>query len=579
MPFHSYSYGSMTLPYSRLSVSTSIIYADDGITQSATQYNFSIQGVIAKSTQADFQLLMTQMRCQLQTPRQPLIISQSSDGVTFIPLYSYNTSNDIDFGPKPTNLSIDQFTGGLAGTYSFQVTVTAKDCFNNCNLSGTPPVNILSLSRNFSFTVNETGLTTMVTSGVLTVGRNTAFQNSLPADEWRNYVTPLLPKNFRRTNESYVQSSNGLQLQYSITDQEMLWTFPLPVTSGRSNFSVRSDTTGGRVYYSLTGEFGTTKNHTKTELYNAIIALAMAKFPNGAVSPGPNAFMWTSRTITEDVYENSLAFNFSGYAVGYIGDATNINDNLWTHGIGGTPPGSDGLNNAIGAYGSDVNDIGSGVVGQAPIIYDACGNALQKFGTNATKNPVNNSVPSYGDNDPTPKQTPTPGTIEVFNLSVAHQKAPFVSISEKISFEINNYIRRFPSKVINKPPLIQQTANPTLTIIQAGYIIRDDPSGMNPPEPPLPFYGSVGQSDSESQSNALHGYIDNSSICTCTGEPLPVAPQMRWSMNYRWTIIVQDFIANTGSMGIAFPQDPRIKDSPSVLVPSLPNQLVINPGA
>jgi hypothetical protein len=146
-------------------------------------------------------------------------------------------------------------------------------------------------------------------------------------------------------------------------------------------------------------------------------------------------------------------------------------------------------------------------------------------------------------------------------VSADHRDAPYIAYHEQVSFEINNRIAVFAPKKKGASAVQQQTGIPTLTIIQAGYAVRDG-GRDSPPKPPRPFYGS---------SATLKVCF----VSPASEEPLAVQGQQRRTVSWRYVAEKIGSIENgTNGLEWHFPKDVRTDDTPASMT-DLPELVVI----
>lgn len=534
------TYGSFTFPFCRLSVQTVALYAADGITQEGTRYTFNVSGVVTGTSAHDFNNTLTQMKCQLSTPRLAFSV-QWNDGSTTETYYSFdNTGSDIDWGPKPGELFLDKFSGGLAAIYRWSLTVTSKDCFGSGTcMAQERPTDVLAIVYEWTHAIDPNGYTTRTVTGQLVVTSD-SVKSGVSADHFRYVIVKAVPqpKWFKRTAQEYHQSADGRTLSFTIVDAEQQWTLPTPMTSGSATWHVRLggilSGQGLQVDYTLSGYFETSAAHGKSEILAAIYNLAAQRFGTvqGVLIPG-------DRDIRESVYGQRIDFHLS--AIGYAGtlpDGT-PDYNVGLNTIGAQPPGSDGQPILLNPYGQTDN-LNSGIIAASPQAYDAC---------NPPETTPTTTIPS-GDvtgGDSGGSQPPTGGvTGDNRGVSALQLKNPFVEVAETVSYELDNKIKVFYPKVLSAGPVFQQTANPSLRVIQAGYFKQVAKSAADVSAPNPPIFQNRGQ--------VLSAYVS-----PATPEPIGDGSYNLYTIHWRYVAETKAVVAdaNLTQNELAFPLDPR----------------------
>lgn len=475
-PKQQVTYGDFSFGYHNMSVTQRPRVSDNEIDQTGIIYEFKIRGWLTAKTTAAFADLVTQTQCQLAKFRQTMLVKWSDDGSNYNTLYSFAPTDDVHWGPIPGALNIQEIVAGRAAMFEWSVTVVSKQCFSGACGIITRPSEILTISRSYQFDVDPNGLTRRTISGRLEV-TSKSVQNGRPADYYRSNVTPGIPGGYNRDGEHFTQSPNGRFLDFSIIDQERVWTLPQPVTTGRATWSVSLPNAMVLIaIYRLSGSFTAPATVSKDAIINQILQLATNRFP-----PAAQITRFLTKELSEDVYGNTVNFSFTATgpigATGKPGDPPTGNSTF-----GGKPPNS-GASQPIGAYGGDGNT-SSGVSGGTPSIYDSCnGNPGQP-----TYSPIPSGSPTPGTTGApsTPPGTYTnPGTQYV---DQAHLDAAYTVYKETISYEVNNGWKLFYPKTVGVAPLKQRISNPRLFIIQAGYAKRWGNDATQGPVVPKPIY-------------------------------------------------------------------------------------------
>lgn len=531
---------TVTIGYSRTRVREEPIYAADGRTQEGTRFNLSFTGVIAEETQALFAEKLRLVRNVLSKPRGTIVVRWSENGVDWTQNYGFEEGTDINHGPKPGPCEITEFAGGLAALYSWSIEVTTKDCFTTCTgtalaeTAGTTE-NILSLSRSYAHDVDANGMTTrrvsgklVVTSGSVMIGRG--------GDWWRDRCLPSLPANFTRDNISTQVSEDQRTLTFSCVDKERLWTLPKPVSSGEASYMIRQEGVGGLAVYAVSGRFTAPATVSKRTILLKIADLVISRIPNDFV-------IWQSRTITESIYDNTISFDISWTAAAMASQGTSVVDYSL---LGLQPPESDGAAQPIGAYGGDGEET-SGVMADRIQPYDACsgGNAFDNSGADRSQNADDAGgawvYPTPGGRD---GAVVTGGGQDPEGTTPKHQQAPYVAYHERYCWMIDNHIVSYPAKVKGKPPIVQQTANPTCILIQAGYATEWGKL-VDFPFAPAPLYGP----DEAKVSVASREYRN----------PIPLGVGDQFEMTVSWSYKME-LLTSPADQIVDFrpPADPRM---------------------
>lgn len=577
MAQYKFTYNNYTFPFAKLQTTMAVEYAEDRATQIGTAYDITITGVITAATESGMANLVVALRGALQVPRQNLVIQWSPDGSTWNTFYNFTaatdtsqdtTDVDIRWGPLPDALELHQFTGGKAALYTWRCRVATKDCIggsgSSCTLNGRVQ-DVIAATTSWQFTVDNNGLTTATISGVLVISSNAQALGFTP-DNYRYYVTPDCPVNFQRQSADYRTAPDGLTMTYSIVDREVPHTFPAPITGGQVNWRVSIRGMGGMVDYSLSGWYSAPPQIPKSTLIQRIGEMMSVKFPLGSAS----ALIWTELELDEDVYENKLSFRVNAYApIGTNAGTTAFNFNAVLNTIDTQITDSNGTAYIPGPYGGDAINGNSGVIALPVAIWNPCishsKQPIQQGGINpGGKAPSGSS----GDGNPYNPYDYPPGTI-----TQDHQVAPYTAYHEVIEYFIDNHIAVYAPKKKGAKPFIQQTAVPTMTVIQAGYAIRDslqDTASDNQPVPADPVLELTG---SDPSGVMIQPYVSPVNL-----EPIGnqgyVRMQIRWRYVMKVTQTIED---NFDNVQFKYPDDPRLSLlSPDIKLPDSVS-LVVKP--
>lgn len=141
----------------------------------------------------------------------------------------------------------------------------------------------------------------------------------------------------------------------------------------------------------------------------------------------------------------------------------------------------------------------------------------------------------------------------------------YTSCHEVISYEVDHNVAVLPSKVVGRPPVIQQTTNPTCTVIQAGYLVRE--GGLDKrPAPPARL-------DPAEAATLKHWFVSPANPV-----PLAVVGQYRRTLSWRYVFALAYNLTNTGAVGAKYPDGVRVSVAPGRRTLTLP-ELVLVPSA
>lgn len=537
MPTSVIEYNAFEFPYTQLSVSEETVYAEDNITQIGTQYEFSVSGWLTANDHAEMQANIWEMRCKLRERGKSLRIGWGPDndpGATAFWTFDGGTDTN-DYGPHPGQLTIDRFSGGLAAAYQWSIRTFAKECFSEaCVLTGAPSSTpILSVTRSWQHSVDASGLCVRTCSGVLRI--KGSLTTGRTADDYRDRCVPSLPTNYRRVSQNFSVSPNGLELQFSVTDQEMVYTLPQPITDGEASFMVRITDMGLMAQMQLSGYFEAPPDTPKATIIAKIGNLAAAYFPLS--TPG---LVFESRELRSEIYgRNRVDFSIAATAAAGSAVSSTPNFTIGLNELMQSPPESNGNALPVGGYGLSTTAIRAPV---PTLDYDAC----------TGSNPTTPTTPTGSSETPvssggSPYPTQSPGTASNSDVSVEHQAAPWVAYHERISYEFDNGIVYFTPKETGVPPMRQQARIPTVKVIQAGYAVKFGKALDDRPKAPTPMYTDT------------PGFtVLNASVDGSNPEPVGDGSWNRFTIHWRYIMQVdRAFTEGPVEMEPKFPADPR----------------------
>lgn len=175
------------------------------------------------------------IRAQLLKPRQRFIftLGMAADGtggdvmfnVAAQPRSGTNLDGyDVKNGPKPLRCVISNIAGNESMRVRWDIEVNVAECSDGLNPGNTSGI----LSNRWSMTddIDRNFSTTRTIQGRLITSNG-----NLSPHQFRGWVVPRLQQGFRREKMSFTASADGLQLDYTIIDQEVGYSAPAPATS------------------------------------------------------------------------------------------------------------------------------------------------------------------------------------------------------------------------------------------------------------------------------------------------------------------------------------------------------------
>lgn len=446
-------YGDYIFDYVKLKVATENKFEDNNKVLLYTTYTFTVNGEIIEDTPTLFKTAMDQFRKAMSAPRKKFTVISDKKTIYNITASNIDKTQDVLFGPNVKSFNVTEFTGGLAATYEVVIEATIKGC------EGDIP-DILRHTVDEEFTINADGFTRRTTSGQIWV-----IQQARPADNFRKNIVVNIPINFKRVEQNFKCSDDGLRLDYQIIDEEVYNTLPKNITSGNCDFQISTDK-GAKLTLTLSGEMGCKAGVSKKEVLGAIVNLL--KRYMGPFINGQSDFVWERQELKTNVYSNIISFNFSGWAAGEIVLDPKAGDDNAVQQLIDPPPDSNGISEFI----EDRGKAGL-VAGTQPVI--------------DCKNPYPGTVIVPPPIPPPTRDTPTSDTgsqsksVTQTGLTQEHINYLYIDYHESLSYEIDTKVKVFMPKYAGNAPLVQHITDEEYYITQVGYASR---VGKQPQVPP-----------------------------------------------------------------------------------------------
>jgi hypothetical protein len=171
-------------------------------------------GVITPTASATAVGVMQQVHSLLSHPRATFIYT-----VNGVVLLQATDDTDVNNGPKPQVVSITQVVAQKLFRVVFAIEVCLVYCQGESRTGptyGAPKAkNVLNNRWRVREEKDSRWHTTRTIEGVLKVSRPEAWPHS-----FRNMVCPKLPKGYRRERMTFVDSADGLSLEYTVVDRQ-----------------------------------------------------------------------------------------------------------------------------------------------------------------------------------------------------------------------------------------------------------------------------------------------------------------------------------------------------------------------
>lgn len=148
---------------------------------------------------------------------------------------------DVDNGPKPSEVNITHIAGNKVFRIVFSIDVTLVACVSGAAASVVGPV--LSNRWRVSEVMDGNFFTTRTITGTMRVAANHPEVNAL---SMRHVVVPPLEDGFKREGMTYGVTKDGLTVEYEIRDRQVHTSAPWPATEMSGTHT--ESTSGGTVF-------------------------------------------------------------------------------------------------------------------------------------------------------------------------------------------------------------------------------------------------------------------------------------------------------------------------------------------
>jgi len=260
----------------------------------------------------------TAIRNLLMQPRRSLFFAEAGYAILNIPVSNPDGSAiDCDNGPIPISCNISR----IAAPRLFYIIYTIKCSIIECP-AGSVPSPIASSRYSRTEGINDQWLSVLTTSGITYFRSNVLAAMGTTADQYRNYLVPQQLLGYQRTDVSFAISSDGLRIDWSVTDTEKiqdLGAFQNAGTAGsvgitkmgltyhvgqlmKSNLGLASFGSVCTVNIWAESQKGSNRYSVLIFMFSIVLDKLINIIPIGIMS---------SAEITEDVFSNRCQMNLS----------------------------------------------------------------------------------------------------------------------------------------------------------------------------------------------------------------------------------------------------------------------------
>jgi hypothetical protein len=484
--------GDISFPFNTCIWNAQAIFANEQKIQIGTQFDFEITGIINDINPTAFANKLVQARRTLSTPILMFTntdfpffeISIGTSAGSGTKLFYLHRDDCDDSTPIISNITFDNFIAGISCRYKMNVSIFKKEVLNKIGIDykkagGSDWPGVVQISKAISFDYDASGLCTRTITGVIMT------TNKYFADSSREKIIKLFPppETFKRSKQTFSCSADSRRLDFIIVDQELINSFPDPITEGNAVFEVQNEG-NAIVNCKLSGWFSTPKsednNSNKKRVMQKILDLVNFKFQTGE-----KTVVWRRMSIGEDLYNsNRIDFNFESQSQ----LKTNVNKQDTISSVTNL--------RLFMSLGQTITDKGiypstrssSNLVDSNLLYwYDATVGNYKNLEL-AIPSEKTNSTLKDRDNKQRPEFISSTFTGQKNNGNNSNNKGidnPYLSFIEKCSYECQTNIKSFyPMSTTMQKPICQQTKQARVYLIQTGSATRLNTS----PEIPKPLY-------------------------------------------------------------------------------------------
>ncbi len=242
----------------------------------------------------------------LTTPRGRLIIATDSTKTDILHDIDPNATSgtglrpDIEGGPKPRSLDVQEFITGIAAHIVWTVEYNILPC--DTNADDLP--NVLSRHHSVDFSYSDEGRLLRTIAGELRIPdriKSAAYEKNVQNAQGAAYFH--VPRGWRRISASLGISPNGLVLQFQFVDEELELGWHDLAQSMDLEWTERSTILPPSIEFTFTFRVKGRRGIPKTDLIKEIvIPMANDRFRQQSASmPLPGSAEWKEDLLTNEV--------------------------------------------------------------------------------------------------------------------------------------------------------------------------------------------------------------------------------------------------------------------------------------
>ncbi len=299
-------YAGVKMPLVKINnFSQESIYSEDGLDYLYTKFSMDLQCLLTIDSLKinsgvlpgglDINQLIVEVRRLILQPRRKFRFSLGHNASEIVEV----SGPDPAGGPFPKSFDILEIHGANAAIANFRIEAHATDgCGDDDDI----------LSNRFTVTnVYDQDLyaTRTVTGKLVLRGKK-----DVNPDDFRNVVMPELPHEFRRKSMSFAVSSSGLELGYTIVDQEFFNIDRVSTTSS-GTYTESVEKLGTKLYVNVEVALSAPKNPAKKFSKKLLISRAAEIIESRITSQD----VVLSHQYTEDMFSNAITLSLRAWRV------------------------------------------------------------------------------------------------------------------------------------------------------------------------------------------------------------------------------------------------------------------------
>jgi len=283
------------------SFSQEAIYSEDGIDYLYTRFSLDLQCLLTKDSLQinsgvlpgglDINQLIVEVRRVILQPREKFRFSLGHNASAIVEIGAPDPAG----GPFPKSFDIVEIHGANAAIANFRIEAHSTD---GCGDED----DFLSNRFTTSTVYNQDLYATRTVTGKLVL----RGKRDVQPDSFRNLVMPELPHEYRRQSMQFAVNSSGLELGYTIVDQEVFNIDRISTTS-RGTYTESVEKQGTKLYVNVEVSLSAPKNFAKNLLISRAAEIVESRITSQDII--------LSHQYTEDMFANAITLSLRAWRV------------------------------------------------------------------------------------------------------------------------------------------------------------------------------------------------------------------------------------------------------------------------